>query len=198
MTVQVGDRIALSVIGDAKAADEIVQAYQFRMVSGSPLTDDAAMGDLVEVLEALWVIISQLHAISVVFRRMKGQDVGTGRLLPEQAFSPVLTGVVAEADVPQQVMFPLSFLTTTPHVILRKMYGPTAEANLTASGRYTPAAISVATSASVMLLAPILATLATWEYGYESPKTLGWVVPVSATFSITPGTLRKRREGRGS
>jgi len=198
MTISVGDMIRLSMIGDHQGLDEVVQSYQFRMISGSPLSDDLAMGDIMEVLEALWIIISQFHAISTVFRRLKGQDIVSSRLLPEQTFSPVLAGTVAGDEMPSQVMFPLSFTTTTPRVLLRKMYGPTADSIINVDGFYSAGTLQVAGAAAVFLLSPMLGTLATWEYGYDSPVALTWVVPSGSTFSNIPGSLRRRRVGVGS
>lgn len=198
MTVADGDMVRADMIGDVLGVDEVVQSYQFRLMSGGNLTDLAAMEDLVELLEALWVIISQLHAIATVFRRLKGQDVVTKRILPEQTFSPVLAGVVAGDTMPQQVTIPLSFGTVVPRVILRKMFGPSATGNFNVSGEISGAAFAILGSTSAFLLADYTATNGVWQYGYNSPKALAWVEPNVGIFSGAPGSLRRRRLGEGS
>jgi hypothetical protein len=156
------------------------------------------MDDILSILEDLWVIIAAIFSITTTYQRIKGQDVVTKRILPETLFVPELVGIAIGDNVAQQVNLPVSFLTTVPKVILRKAWGPPGATNLNAQGFYGDATQVLALAGAAFLLAPMLGPLATWEYGFESPKALGWVVPDSATVTKVPGTLRRRRFGRGS
>jgi hypothetical protein len=178
--------------------NEVVQSYNFKLLTGGPFSDGLAMDDLVELMEALWIITKQLHSVAVTFRRLRGQYTRKGRLLPEQTFDPLLVGTVIDNLITPQVTAPLSFKTTTPNVMLRKLFGPMGENNLTGESLLQAGTQTIMGLAGVFLLETYAATNGAWQYGYHRPVPFDWVVPDSAQFTAVPGTLRRRRAGQGS
>lgn len=198
MTVSVGDILRVDVVGDIEEADEIVQVYQLRMISGEPMTNAVTIDNLLEWFEDAWLLIKQLHAVATVFRRLRAQNDVTKDLIGEEAFDTPLAGVVAGDTLPGQVCIPLTFKTDVPRVMPRKLYGPIADGLLTATGRVGATGLTVLGNVAADLLAPMLTTDATWQYGYNSPKSLDFEVPSVAVYTNVPGALHRRRWGRGS
>lgn len=198
MVVENGDMIRADLVGDVLDLDEVVQSYNFKLLTGGPIEDGLAMDDLVELFEALWVILGGLHSVSVVFRRLRGQYTQKGRLLPERTFDPLLAGDITGNLAPPQTTAPLTFKTTTPKVMLRKMYGPMGINNLTSAALLVEGTLTSMGLAAAFLLATYAATNGAWQYGYDRGVPFGWVEPDTGQFTAVPGTRRSRRAGEGS
>lgn len=198
MTVNNGDTIAISSLGSIGAADDCIQSFHMQLVTGGPIDDGAAMLELADLWMDLWLVIRVLFHAYVEFTRLRGQDVVTLRLLPEQTYFEPRTGSGVGFRMPNQVTFPLSFKTIVPHVILRKLFGPPAEDMLTTLGRLAPAGETAMAAAAAFLLVDWPGDVGVWRYGYWSPKVLGFVAPDASMFTVIPGTLRRRRVGLGS
>lgn len=109
---------------------------------------------------------------------------------------PVGTG--GDDALPNQVTLPVSFYTTIPRVVLRKLWGPGSEVRNEATGLYSDPAVAAALAGAAFLLDPLVGTTGTWEYGFLSPKTSTFEIPVGAGATNVPGTNRRRRVGTGS
>ena len=57
MVVANNDVVRADAIGDWNLTTEIVQSYQFQLLSGGPLANADAMDDLHDIVEDLWLII---------------------------------------------------------------------------------------------------------------------------------------------
>lgn len=198
MTVATGDTVRADVIGDWNGSVEVVQSYQFKLATGGPLADALALDDLADIFEDIWLLAKLLYNTLMTVRRLKARLVPSGVLLGEHIFSPVLVGLQASDISSTTVTAPLSFLSTVPRVILRKSYGPIAENQVDPAGELGAAPLAQLTLISALMLADMVEVNGTWEYGFYSPKTLGFVRPVAAVFSSAPGTMARRRLGRGS
>lgn len=198
MPVEIGDIVRADAIGDWNLATEIVQSYQFQLQSGGTLTNDEAMDDLADIFSDLWEIIQGFMSILMLVRRLKGRLVPSGDLIGEATFTPPLDGTIATEISSTTVTMPLSFLTLVPRVILRKSFGPALEAAIDSDAQFTASVLAMLAQMAAFLLEDKVEVNGTWRYGYFSPKTLGFVVPVGAVFSNAPGTMARRRLGRGS
>lgn len=198
MVVANNDVVRADAIGDWNLTTEIVQSYQFQLLSGGPLANADAMDDLHDIVEDLWLIIQGFLNTVLLIRRLKGRLVPLGDLVGEALFVPPLAGTIATDVSSTTVTMPLSLLTLVPRVILRKSFGPALASAITADGLYTAGVTTMLAQMGVFLLTDMVEANGTWRYGYYSPKTLGFVDPVGAVFSSAPGTMARRRIGRGS
>lgn len=191
------DVMKVDMIGDIDNSDEIVQAYQFQLISGG-IDNDLTLDDLLELLTLVWAVVDGLINIRTVFRRIRVSNLTQDTILGDRVFSPVLAGAVDGEAVPNQVTAPVSFKTDVPRVILRKHLGTLSKPSLTADGFITAGAQAFMALYGVAMLADHVMTNGTYIYGYLSPKTLGFEVPTTAFFTAVTGTQRRRRVGVGS
>lgn len=197
-TVNNGDVIRCDVIGDFNGSDMLAQVYQFKLVSGGPLDGADVLDDLAEIFSDIWDIIKTLHHAYVVFRKVRGQLMPDGDILGERAYGTPKAGTSADQTASTTVTAPLSFLTTTPRVVLRKSIGPIAENQVGINGLLAGGCTTLLASLGAFLLTGIVATNGVYEYGYLSPKVMGWIAPNSAVVATAPGTMARRRIGRGA
>jgi hypothetical protein len=196
--VQPLEVVRVDLIGDFNASQEIVQSYQFRNLGGVTVAPESFLDDMEELLGALWQLAKGFHSVLTAFRRIRAQNVSTGQLLGVRALGAALVGNQIDQPVAVQTTAVLSFPTTTPRVILKKMYGPITENQLNATGAFNPQTQIELANVGAFLLTLYNATNSQYQYGYQSPKALSWVVPVGAQFITAPGSRRSRKPGVGS
>jgi hypothetical protein len=198
MALTDGQIVRADYIGDFNASDMLAQVYQFKLLSGGPLDEADMLDDLEEIFDTIWDIIKGLHSVLVAFRKVRSQLVPTGTLLGDLTFASPYLGTSADDVSAVTQTMPVSFKTVVPRVILRKSWGPPAENQINQTGGLTAAAVTALGTAAAALLANLVMTNGTWEYGYYSPKTTSWETPVTAVTTSRPGTMARRRVGRGS
>lgn len=199
MDVDNNDVVAVSLIGDVAGSDEIVQSYQFRLrnqVLGVSAAD--MFSDLLELFTAVWAIIDNLYTVQTIFRDIRARNVTKGTLLGVSSVIPPLAGLGIGFQAAYQTTLPVTFSTVVPRVMLRKMLGPVDVNVIDGDGFVTASAQVVMAAFAAQVLGVFSATNGDWEYGYQSPVALDWVVPQAATITAKPGGLNRRRAGRGS
>lgn len=197
--VDPNDVCEVALIGDIDSTDEIVQAYQFTLTTGSTgMTGAMAFADWLEIFEALWTVIDALFTFRTAFRSIRAKNITKGTLLGEAGISPVLVGAAPGDQMPYQTTIPVSFSTIYPRVILKKMLGPLAATAIGTNGFVDAAAEAIAATYATMLISSFVSTNGDWKYGYQSPVALTFVRPVAGAVSKRPGGLNRRRAGRGS
>lgn len=193
-----GEVVRADVIGSWNNTVQIVGAYQLQLQSGGPLAAEDVLDDLADWYEALWLLIKGFHQTVMLFKRLKAQLTPSGTILGEYTWATPLAGVAAGAVAATTVTAPLSFLTTVPRVITRKSFGPVGEDGVNADGELNTAVLSDLADAASFLLATYVGTNGAWDYGYYSPKTSSFLTPFAAVYTVAPGTMARRRLGRGA
>lgn len=198
MTVQSNDIMECSARLETSDGDDIVGAFQFRLESVGFLPDADAITAVIEFLEVIYTQIRLVIPILTVFRditiRNQTQAINYGTF----PWPTLANGVVGGNEVPPGVTILASFSTGISHVNLRKYFGNMPVALLDLPGLWNAASVGVVVGGVALMLVPFVATFGTWSYGYNSPKTLGWVVPNAAVVTDVPAYQRRRRQGRGS
>lgn len=193
-----GDVVRADVIGDWNQTVQLVETYQLQLQSGGPIDAADVLDDLAEWFDALWLLIRGYRQALTFLRRIKAQLVPDGDIIGEYTYSTPKTGQHDSPVSSTTVTAPLSFLTTVPRVILRKSYGPMAEAAINDDGELTSGVQGALADVAVFLLDTFVATNGAWNYGYYSPKAAGFVQPFAAVITTAPGTMARRRLGRGA
>lgn len=197
MSVNPGEVVRVDWVGDFDGTDQIVNTFQFRLDSGTALTEAEALVDFIEILEGLHALITALLSTLHVIRRIRAQNVSTGQLVGEMNFTPALVGTAAGEVSATQVAGIMNFPTLTPRVIGRKYIGPIAEDAIDADGRFTTTGQARLNNAAAFLVGAHIQTNGTWTFGFLSPKTAAFEEFNTFNSSPVPGTQRRRRLGRG-
>ncbi len=197
MSVDQNDMFRIDVIGDFDSSNDVVNVYQMLKSDVGVISDSDFMDDMLSLFTALYTVVKGLNSLLVTWRRIRVSRVPTGALMGERSFSPALVGTSTEDALPNQATFPVNFQTTTPRVVLRKFFGPGSEAQLTAVGLIAAAPLASMTSIIALLLADFTETNGVYQYGYNSPKALQWVRPVTGSHGNIFGAVRSRRIGVG-
>lgn len=198
MGVLLGQTMRLDLVGDTLGVFENVQSYQYVNVGIEGVSSAEALSDAVEILTALFAIVSQLHNIVTIFRKIRAQNVQTLELLGLELLDPTWPGLVVDQLSTHQSTAVLSFPTVIPRVILKKMFGPLSEGSLDAEGLLTAGPQSLLAQAGAEMLSLQECTYTDWLYGYYSPKTLANEFPIGAQFITAPGSRRSRKPGVGN
>ena len=82
--------------------------------------------------------------------------------------------------------------------MLRKFGLTFTEAQNETDGTLGAALLTAYAAMAALMLVPQVVTNGTYQYGYLSPVTLGFVIPTAATITTIPGYQRRRKQGRGS
>jgi hypothetical protein len=188
----------VDLIGDFDVVEDIVNTFQFRLDSAS-LTDDAqVLDDLISLLESIVTIMKNLATAITVWRRIRVQNISNNTLIGERAFTAPIAGLVSGNPAPPGVAALLSLKTNIPRVVMRKYIGVLPQSTITATGVIAAASVTHLNNLGNFLMSSQIKTNGTWSYGYLSPKTAGFVRPVSFLSSSVPAYQRRRRQGRGS
>lgn len=192
------DKFKVDLIGSVLAVDQVVMSFQFIMTAGEDISDGNVTADFKLILSDLWDEIESIYSDEVVFTRVRVQAIPSLALVGESAYGTPLVGGDVGSLTAQQATLPVSFKTSIPNVILRKLLGPLGALALGATGAITAAAQAAAVAFAATLMDDLVGTIGVYEYGYLSPKTLSWEQPHVALVTAKPGSLRRRRLGQGS
>lgn len=198
MSVQQGEVVRVDVLGDINSADLDVNSYQMQLVTAGPVADADVLTDLRDVFDTLYNLIAAVVHAGVVFRRIRAANLSQGTLIGEVPFAAPIPGISTNDQLPNQLAGVVSFKTNIPRVVLRKFYGPGAENHNIADGTISASAVGSLVGIGASLLTDQVATAGTWRYGYLSPKTQTFVVPLSASVSNIFATQRRRKLNVGA
>lgn len=198
MAVAPQDVIRIDVIGDFNSSSLLVNSYQFKHTSGTSISDADFLTDWVALMRALYDAMKAVWAATVIWRRIRAQNVTTGLLVGEADFSSIVTGTAAGENSAAQVAALLVLKTNVSRVSMRK-YFPVGEANVDAASRIGAGAVAlIQTFGSALLTTQTGVSGHTYKFGYLSPKTSSFVEPLTRSVSIYAATQRRRRPGVGA
>lgn len=198
MAVAPQDVIRIDVIGDVGVSNLLVNSYQFKHTSGTSISDADFLTDWIALLRALYDAMKALWTATVVWRKIRAQNVTTGLLVGEADFSTPVTGTAAGDQGAFQVAGLLTLKTNVSRVVMRK-YLPVAEASVDGSSRLVAGTVTLLqTFGSALLVTQTGLSGHTYKYGYLSPKTSNFEEPLSRSVSTIAATQRRRRPGVGA
>lgn len=198
MPVPVSNVVKVTVEGDIGGSELYQQSWQFRNDSGVTLSDADALDSLEELLENLLNLVSALLSAVVYLRRFKVVNITTNTIIGERTFSAPIQGGNAGDPGDFTSAQVLSLGTSVPRVILRKSFGPVGEGAIGANGRLVGSMITAAGNVGDFLLVAQTYGAGTWRYGHFSPKTNSFVLPTGYSAGSAPGSVRRRKPGRGA
>lgn len=198
MAVQPGDILEASPRLEFNSVDDQVNVFQFQNESVSPLTDTQGINDVIEVLEVLYTILVPLISILTVFRDIRVRNVTQSVVYGVFPWPTLTAGTQVQPAIPLACAGLLNFSTGIARVTPRKYFGSLTTTSIDSQGNLTAGTLALIASVGATLLTSMVATNASWNYGYFSPKTLGWQQAVSVVATNIPAYQRRRKPGRGA
>lgn len=198
MATQPGDIIEAAARAEINGSDDIVNSYQFRFEEETELSDGNTVNDIIKVLELIYVIVEALQSTFVLYKDIRITNKTQQQLLGTVAWDTVSQGTAVGDAIPPGVAALINFSTTISRVMPRKYFGGFTVANLDQDGTWDTALVAEMVDIGDILLAPITVQNRVWQYGYLSPKTLAFEIPVSAVTNDVGAYQRRRKPGRGS
>lgn len=196
MAVGTGDRVRATVRGINGGLGATQNVFQLRLVSAD-LAEADALDDIIEILEALYVLIgsilSTLHVISDVrvVNDTDNSDVGTA------SFADPTPGVDAGNRHPPQMAYVLNLLTASLSSQGRKYFGPAMTGDADTVGLLGASTILALADVGDYMSAQQVATNGTWEFGVFSSVGNVWRPFISYSIGLRLGVQRRRKIGVG-
>ncbi len=199
MPVTQDDTVRVDLIAQAHGSEDVVNVFQFQKQDAGTITDAVTITDFLAIMRVIAEIIDALVKTVVIWERIKIRNMTTGLLVGDGSFSPVIPGVSTTDPGAMGVAAVMSFPTNVSRVTMRKFFGPLAEGTIGSTGLLgsNPGTVQLATLATY-LTADIVETGATWRFGYLSPKTGNFQIPLAAIIALEPGYQRRRKRGVGA
>lgn len=198
MATQQNDILEAACRAEINGSDDIINTFQFRYEDAAPLSEANTITDMVAVLELIYVIIEALQSSFVLYKDIRLTNKTQDILLGTVPWDTVDQGTAIGDAVPPGVASYISFSTTIPNVRPSKYFGGFTVANLDQDGTWDTALVAEMVDVADLLLAPLGVQGREYRYGYLSPKTLAFEIPVSAVTNDVGAYQRRRKPGRGS
>lgn len=198
MTVQPNDILEASARSEFNGTEDVVNVFQFRNNGVAPMADQAAIDDIIEILEIVYNLINAGLTLLQLYRDIRVRNVTQGLVYGTFPWATLVSGGSAVNPTAPGVAFLVSFSTGVPRVGMRKYFGVVTEDEMDVDGAFTGVLVVAGGAVISTLIAPIVATNSTWEFGYQSPKTGTFVTPNGGVATDIPAYQRRRRQGRGS
>lgn len=198
MTIQNDDVIEASARMLFDGTNDQIGSYQFRLTDGGPITDENGVNDVRRILDDIYNLLDTIMSIVLVFEDIRVFNQTQQILLGVHDWPTLVAGTEVQHPIPPGACALLNLSTVVPNVILRKFFGGFTEDQNQLDGTWNTTLVDAVASVGTLLLAPFVELNGTWEYGYTSPKTLGWVAPNGASNNDIPAYQRRRKQGSGS
>lgn len=195
MAVAAADVVRADVRMNFSSNQRIQNTFHLRNDGASQAEADV-VDDMVEILEALYVILAAILNIVLVVQDIRiinvsaGTDVGTG------LFVDTTPGTVTTVSVPQNSVS-LNLSTARLNVVGRKFFGPIGSAQFSQNGIIGAGTLTALGNAGDDMIALQVATNSNWRFGVIA--SFDSVFLPFQSFSVTPTitTQRRRRIGVG-
>lgn len=178
--------------------DDVINTYQFQLTSALTVSDAQTLIDLLVILEELYTLIVTSQTTFLSYRDIRFTNVTQDLLLGTVGWPTLTVGTGAVDAIPPGVASLANFNTNIPRVTLRKYFGGLDLDNLDQDGTFTAVFGLVMADIQAFLLEAQIQGNDVWRYGYLSPKTGTFVVPVGSSWTDIPAYQRRRKQGRGS
>lgn len=198
MPAQDGDVIGVSVKHRNSESGDQINKFQFRISATAPVAEADVLDDIKEIIEAVYLLYEAWISIRNLFVENVVTNETQGLLYGSVDAGTYVGGLSADPAMPQGTAAYIYFKTAVPRVILSKYLPSANAASVNADGRVHSAQQTALAAWGVLLTATHVFSGRDYTYGYNSPKALGFVVPVLQVVSNVYGYQRRRKAGRGS
>lgn len=198
MAVEQNDVLEASARMEFNGVEDIVNVYQFQLTTTGPITDSQGVDDILLILEAIYLVLVAQQSVLTLYRDIRVVNKTQSTILGTFLWPSLTAGTAAVAAQAPGVCGLVSLATAVPRVNLRKYYGDMVTATMENDGTFASFVTTALTNISAMLLTQRVQVNGTWRYGYLSPKSLAWELPLSAIVTDIPAYQRRRKQGRGS
>lgn len=198
MSVNQNDVMEVSARSEWNGVEDTVSVYQLRKTDSGPTDDADVVDDLVTIMELIYNIFLAAQTALLIYRDIRIKNVTQDVLMGVHPWPTITAGVATGGAMPPGNAALVSFDTGKPRVVLRKFLGGLVSTDLDADGTLDTAVVAALLVFGATLVAPLVQTNGTYEYGYLSPKTLQWETPISVVVTDITAYQRRRKQGRGS
>lgn len=198
MTVQSNDIIRVAARSEFLGIDDIVNVFEIRNSGASVANDADAISDIIDFLEAFYIVVRGLMKTTQLFRDLNFFNVTQNIAMGVHPWKTLTGGTSSGDQTPPGVAAVISFPTIVPKVQFRKFIGALDETATDPNGSLSSGTVTTLTTAANVLLSGHTGTYSTYVFGGYSPKIAAWVGPYAAVITDIPGYQRRRKQGRGS
>lgn len=192
------DVVRVDLVAEAHGSEDVVNVFQFQKQDVGEITDADVLEDFLAIMRVIAEFVDALIKTTVIWQRIRVRNVTTNLLIGDGSFSPEIPGVNTTDANAMGVAAVIRFPTNVSRVVMSKFFGPIAEGVLGSTGLIAsnPGTVQLVTTAEY-LIDDIVETNGTWRYGYLSPKTGVFQIPLAAIINTEPGYQRRRKRGVG-
>lgn len=192
------DIFEVTARAEFNAAEDVTNVFQFQYLDAPSITEAVTVTDILNIIEQVYAILDAAMSVLLLFQDIRIANLTQVTLLGVHPW-PTLTGG-AEVNPPTApgVALLTNFSTVVPRVGMRKFWGVFTDGNSDPDGTFSAALQGAGASAAALMLLPMTGPVGNYQFGYLSPKTAAFEVPVGSVTSEVPAYQRRRRQGRGS
>lgn len=198
MAIEQDDILEVSARMEFNGVEDIVNVYQFQLTTPGPITDQQGVDDVLLIIEAIYTALVALQSTLTLYRDIRVTNKTQLAILGTFLWPSLTAGTAAVIAQAPGVCGLVSLATAVPRVNLRKYYGDMVTSTMELDGTFASFVTTALTTISGTLLTQRVQVNGTWRYGYLSPKSLAWELPLSAVVTDIPAYQRRRKQGRGS
>lgn len=178
--------------------EDQVNVYQYQLITPTPVDEADAVDDILTILEDFYTIWLAAQSILIAFRDIRIRNVSTDTILGTFGWPSLTAGTAADDALPPGNAGLINLNTDIARVSPRKYMGGLTVGSMESDSKLVAATVTKLAAMGAFLLADQIETYGTWVYGYLSPKTSAFEVPVGANITDITAYQRRRKQGRGS
>lgn len=196
MTVQVNDIVRAEVQGNLANVGRLDNTFYLRNVD-SAISEAAAIDDIVEVLESLYVLLAALLTTYYTVIGVRGVNVTQELDVGYGLFTDTTPGTSPGPSMIPQAAYVLTLVTPRLGAQGRKFFGPVLEDVVDNTGLINAAVLSGLGDVGDLMSDTVVATATSWEFGVVSSVDDVWLPFTSYSIPLYIGSQRRRKAGVG-
>lgn len=197
MTVELNDILKVTVEGLGLSGQDVQNSYHIENRANA-IADADAIDDLVEVLEALYQLLTAVLSVGLIIRDIRALNVTQTLDLGLGLFVDDTPGANAQTVMPPQNAMGISLATARLGVRGRKSFGLLGDDQADDEGVVLAASILDMADVGDYMTDIVVATNSSWSFGVLASADDAWLRFNSYTIPTTIVTQRRRRRGVGS
>jgi len=194
----IGAIFRVTLIGKFNGTADVINVFEVINTDTDGLTLQQAWDDCQGFAGAVALLAAQALNVNMEFLGARVAELDGDWASGFYPFTNPIPGDLSNGAVPEGAAALMSFPTGVKRVIPRKYFGVLDNSMVSALGFLTSTCVGYFEDVGDLLMVPWEGTYASWEYGYNSPKTLGFERPLGYSISTVPAYQRRRRRGTGS
>jgi hypothetical protein len=198
MTTEQFDVIEAGARLELNGTDDVINVFQFQKQNITPLSDAETVTQILDILEQIYTIFLAAQSLLLLYRDVRVTNKTQSILLGTVAWPNLVDGENVTDLVPPGAAALINFNTVVSRVSPRKYFGGFTIDSLDNNGTWDDPLLTDLVEVVALMLDSFEVGGHTWQYGYLSPKSLGFEIPVGGTLSDVPAYQRRRKQGRGS